>query len=257
MEFTPINDFIQYLKFPHRRIFHDQVSSPLLYVSLLFVCAFVLNIFAITIVNIAIVDLENIGNVFDELDYGFWAMFGLAVIAAPLGEELIFRFPLKYKIPVSLLISSIIAGFVAYFFYKTTWPDMKYAVPLLLFIVVNYFLVESESIIRKRNQVGDSSSLSDLDAQSGDEESRVDRLFPIFFYLVAMTFAFIHIYNYDSTQFSFWMTPFIVIPQFILALFLGFVRMRVGIWASIYMHALNNFIPLLLYYSVKDLLPPG
>lgn len=249
MEFSPLIDFIKYLKFPHRRPFQDQVSNPFLYVSLLFVCAFVFNIFAITIVNVAIVDLENIGNVFDELDYGFLTMFGLAVLAAPIGEELIFRFPLKYKIPLSILISGIIAGFVAYFFYNTTWPDTKYAAPVILFLAINYFLLRD--LKRHSADYVDSNSLS------GDGEYTIDRLFPIFFYLVAMTFAFIHIYNYDSSQFSVWMTPFIVIPQFVLALFLGFVRMRIGIWASIYMHALNNLIPLLLYYSVKDLLPPG
>lgn len=237
MEFTPIRDFIQYLKLPTRRPFLDKVSNPLMYVSLLFVCSFLINIIAIGIVNSVIVDLEKIGNVFDELDYGFWAMFGLAVVAAPLVEEMIFRFPLKYKIPLSILISLIVSVFVGFLLNKTSLPDIKYLAPILLFGVINYFLVGNTNI------------------DSDDEEEKLDRLFPLFFYLVAITFALIHIYNYDSTQFSVWMTPFIVIPQFVLALFLGFVRMRIGIWASIYMHALNNFIPLILFFSVKGLVP--
>ena len=237
MEFTPIKDFLQYLRLPTRRLFLDKVPNPVLYVSLLFVCSLLINIFSIGLVNALIVDLENIGNVFDELDYGFWAMFGLAVVGAPLVEEMIFRFPLRYKIPLSILISIIVSGFAAFLLHKTSLPDIKYAAAILLFGAILYFLVGNSNV------------------DSEDEEEKLDRLFPFFFYLVAVTFSLIHIYNYDSTQFSTWMTPFIVIPQFVLALFLGFVRMRVGIWASIYMHALNNFIPLVLYFSVKDLIP--
>ena len=237
MEFTPIKDFLKYLSLPTRRPFLDKVPNPIMYVSLLFLCSFLINILAIGLVNAAIVDLENIGNVFDELNYGFWTMFGLAVVGAPLVEEMIFRFPLRYKIPLSILISLIVSGFVAFLLHKTSLPDIKYVAALVMFGAINYFLLGNSNV------------------DSEDEEEKLDRLFPIFFYLVAVTFALIHIYNYDSTQFSAWMTPFIVIPQFVLALFLGFVRMRIGIWASIYMHALNNFIPLVLYFSLKDLLP--
>lgn len=237
MEFTPIKDFLRYLKYPTRRPFHDEVQNPILYVSLLFICSFLINIFAIGLVNATIVNLENIGNVFDELDYGFLAMFGLAVVAAPIVEELIFRFPLKFKIPLSILVSLIVSGFAGLFLSKTALPDLKYGIPVLIFAAINYFLIEKSNI------------------ESDDEEIKLDRLFPVFFYLVAMCFAYIHIYNYDSSQFSAWMTPFIVIPQFILALFLGFVRMRIGIWASIYMHALNNFIPLILFFTLKDFIP--
>ena len=248
MEFTPIRDFIRYLSNPTRRPFHSEVSKPLLYVSLLFAVSFLINLFAIGLVNRFVVNLENIGNVFDSLDLDFSKMFLLAVILAPLAEELIFRFPLKYKIPLSILISLILSVGLGYYLSLQEWGDSKYIFPFVIFIVINYWLTRDANDIPK--------VFGEIDNYQ-DKEEQIDKLFPVFFYLVALVFALIHIGNYDSSQFSSWMIPFIVIPQFVLALFLGFVRMRIGIWASIYMHALNNMIPLILFYSLKDLVVPG
>ncbi len=234
MEFRPLKDFLQYIKYPTRRDFINPVSNPLAYVSLLFVAAFFTNILAVGLVNLTIVNLEDIGNVFDQMDYGFLPMFGLAVIVAPVIEELIFRLPLKFKTPLSILIGLIVAGFIGFFIYTKALSDAFFIFPTVIFVAIVYFLNESTP-------------------PSEDSETLIDRYFPFFFYLVAMTFAYIHIYNYDSSQFSTWMIPFIVIPQFVLALFLGFVRIRIGLWASIYMHALNNFIPLILFFSLKDM----
>ena len=231
--FNPIKDFWEFINFPQRIEYKHKVPKPFIYVNVLFVMAFFINMAALIVVNSFIVDLGEIGNVFDDMDYGFWTMFALAVIAAPIGEELVFRLPLRNKIALSVLLALILAIFVGVVFVGQGFTQLAYILGpasfvLSLLLLLNNSTLESWKI-------------------------KIDQYYPYIFFLVAATFGFIHIYNYDPSAFSWWMAPAIVIPQFVLALFLGFARLRVGFWACIYMHALNNTIPMLMFYLVKDM----
>jgi len=69
------------------------------------------------------------------------------------------------------------------------------------------------------------------------------KYFKYFFYTIAALFALIHIFNFND-EIPFYLVPLMVLPQFTLALLLGFVRMRFGMWANIYVHMFNNFLPM-------------
>ena len=234
MEFSPVKDFWKFINFPTRDGHQEKVPRPFLYVNVLFITAFAINIIAMALVNTLIVDLGEIGNVFDDLDYGFWAMFGIAVVAAPLAEELIFRFPLRNKWALSVLLGIIVAGFIGVICTGQGYLDLAYVLAPSVFVIMLLALLFNRSAWERW-------------------KVSIDSYYPYLFFLVAAFFGFIHIYNYDASAFSWWMVPMIVIPQFVLALFLGFARLRVGFWACIYMHALNNFIPTILFFLVKDL----
>ncbi|NNK89380.1 MAG: CPBP family intramembrane metalloprotease, partial [Saprospiraceae bacterium] len=79
-------------------------------------------------------------------------------------------------------------------------------------------------------------------------QSTFQRYFPWVFYYSVVIFAFLHVYNFELSSEQWFLGPLLVIPQFILALLLGYVRIRNNIWSSIYLHALNNFIPLSLVF---------
>lgn len=66
----------------------------------------------------------------------------------------------------------------------------------------------------------------------------------IVFYSATLLFACLHIYNFDFSEFKTWMLPLLVFPQFILGLYLGFVRLKLNTWAGILVHAYNNAISL-------------
>lgn len=129
----------------------------------------------------SLMGIEELPHAMDDLidSMPFYLIFGFAVIFAPILEELIFRFPLKYSIT-----------------------------------------------------------------------SRVS-LNRVFFYGIAILFAGVHIFNFADVPF-FWMIPLLVLPQFGLALVLGFVRLRFGMWANIYVHMLNNLLPMVLLFFFKD-----
>ena len=61
--------------------------------------------------------------------------------------------------------------------------------------------------------------------------------------MMTLIFALAHIFNYELEANQYWMTPILVLPQMLLGLMLGYVRVKYGLWASILAHAMNNLIP--------------
>lgn len=61
-----------------------------------------------------------------------------------------------------------------------------------------------------------------------------------FFYGSAILFGIIHITNYDSQSTIIYLLPILILPQFILALFIGYLRVRYNFMLGYLMHALHN-----------------
>lgn len=63
-------------------------------------------------------------------------------------------------------------------------------------------------------------------------------LFPGMFWLAASAFALIHIANFSEG--SILMLLPLVLPQFVLGTLLGYVRVKIGLWSAILLHAAHN-----------------
>ncbi len=61
--------------------------------------------------------------------------------------------------------------------------------------------------------------------------------FPALFYLAAIAFSLVHVVNYPSLS---WLLLPMVLPQLWAGLVLGFIRMRIGLIASMLAHATSN-----------------
>ncbi|MGB7420097.1 MAG: CPBP family glutamic-type intramembrane protease [Erythrobacter sp.] len=68
------------------------------------------------------------------------------------------------------------------------------------------------------------------------------RNFPAFFWLSTLGFALIHIANFGDAPLLA-VLP-LVVPQFVIGALLGYVRVRIGLWAAILLHAAHNAIAL-------------
>lgn len=66
------------------------------------------------------------------------------------------------------------------------------------------------------------------------------RNFRWFYFASALAFAAIHLFNFGQGA-SAAMLP-LTLPQFVLALILGYLRVKHGLWASIVLHALHNTV---------------
>ena len=70
------------------------------------------------------------------------------------------------------------------------------------------------------------------------------RTFPFWFWLSTLAFALVHIANFDKGSIAI-LLP-LVLPQFILGMMLGYVRVRFALWAAILLHAAHNATALTL-----------
>ena len=148
------------------------------------------------------------------------------VMIAPILEELFFRLPLRNFFKNIFFTLSIL-------FYVLTKSclGMPFSLTIALGIVAIPYIPGFMSWLEVR------------------VNNTIERLFPFFFYLVALSFGFLHITNLEhltTTQLFF--SPVIVFYQILLGLYLGFLRVKFewGIVYSIFVHSMFNAIPILI-----------
>lgn len=76
--------------------------------------------------------------------------------------------------------------------------------------------------------------------------------FGVFFYIVVITFASVHLTNFDYKKTSLWLLPILISPQILSGLFFGFIRIRYGIIYSILFHSLGNSTLTILKLLLRD-----
>jgi len=173
---------------------------------------------------------HKLTDLFDELD--FFRIFVLAVIIAPVFEELLFRYYLT--LPLLVVIGLPIAGLGgALYFIISGGMEILVGIPCVILLVA--------LIIHVLNSEASRSQLQSL----------YIRYFPFVFYMSAVIFAFVHIYNFNDDM-VWYHAPALVFPQFFIGLYLAYVRIRNGILTSMAVHAVNNAIPMVIL-----LLTPG
>ena len=71
-------------------------------------------------------------------------------------------------------------------------------------------------------------------------------------YITALGFGFIHITNFDASSFdyTYWFViPMLVVPQCMAGIVYMYVRRRLGFWAAVRIHGLENLVLTLLAVS--------
>ena len=176
-----------------------------------------------------VIGVEESAHKLDDLldQMSLWKIFILAVIIAPIFEEILFRYYLTKPVLIFIAIPTIIA----------LGSLIMYSTGLLnLFAFILFLIVSSLSLLllfwKSVNLI------EHLKIWYQDK-------FAYVFYLSAVLFAFIHIYNFHDMM-PWYYTPILVFPQFFIGLYLGYLRVRNGLSYSILVHAINNAIPMIL-----------
>ena len=156
-----------------------------------------------------------------------WIFVLGAVIFAPLVEELISRWPLKYS-----NIGVVMMGLIGFWVIWGNFYEVQGITKTLFWVV---FVVGTATIVeiinRGKNQIRNFWST----------------YFRWIYWTLALIFGLIHLSNYDGSQSSFlvyW--PVLCIHQIIMGLLNGYARMRYGFWYGVALHAANNAIPAML-----------
>lgn len=152
----------------------------------------------------------------------------MAVLWAPLAEEMLFRYSLRYPRAI-LWVIPVMAMVV---FSGPSWLSIA------AFLLVLALL----TALKMRGLASNDEALS----------WRLRRLyvqwFPWVFHLSVLTFAFVHLNNFKLNGTPWWMFPVMVLPQWMTGLVLAWMRVRSGIGTSMLMHMMFNGGPLLLIW---------
>lgn len=152
----------------------------------------------------------------------------LAILWAPLIEEMVFRYGLRKPLQAIWLVPILIPSLL---FGMTGGSGWWLAIGLLLCC---WACMNDRPPSRRSWRV-----------------MRAYRFwFPWVFHTVTLAFAGLHIKNFIFTDFSWWMLPVLVLPQWFSGLVLGWIRVSRGIGAAILLHAVFNLGPLLMAWAL-------
>lgn len=73
-------------------------------------------------------------------------------------------------------------------------------------------------------------------------ETKWQNYYKVIFYLSALIFGFVHIANYEYSFMLLLFSPIIIAPQFLLGLFIGYLRVKYGLLWGFFLHGLHNLI---------------
>ncbi|MEO8415026.1 MAG: CPBP family glutamic-type intramembrane protease [Ginsengibacter sp.] len=161
-----------------------------------------------------------------------YALFVGGVIA-PIMEELIGRYYLNsvWGNIIYLFINLLIIGQVLYGF------ELLQIIVYVLLLIVSLFLIgilyEHNILFKKK--------ISFL----------VTKYFPAFFYVSVLTFALVHVSNFDICHQHSVFVIFLVLPQFFAGLVLSYLRLKWGLKTGILVHSLNNLVAITLGYLFR------
>jgi len=166
-----------------------------------------------------------------NLDYSTINILKIAILA-PVYEELLFRLPLKVTF-VNLLLFFTTLLYVL--LHKHVDNIYLLLGSLLLFFIISYYTF--------RNRVKFVSNIKMFSK----------KYFAIIFYAQVFIFGFMHLFNFNLNYSYFYLFPFFVIPQLIMGIFHGYIRVKYkyGIFYGILIHIIINAIFVTLHLLVK------
>ena len=150
-----------------------------------------------------------------EMDITIW-IFLAAVVAAPVLEEILFRGWLSGKPGHVFALLSIALGTGIFAVIGENRPLVSYP-----FLIGGFALALTLLIMLRRKPV----------------MTWFVRGFGLFFWLATAAFALIHLGNFETM--SVWLLP-LVLPQFVLGALAGYVRVQIGLWGAMALHAMHN-----------------
>lgn len=171
-------------------------------------------------------------------DYPLWMVFLLAALAAPLMEELAFRLWLIGN-PLYVIISLwVMATFMNGALIQTRLPVLGYVLLGIAAMLTVLMLTFKEA------------TAAVLDRIYGQHYSWV-------FYGASILFALLHLINFKPDLQILLMAPLLVLPQFLLGLLLGYLRVQLGLVWAIALHGVYNGLILLLAFGGMQMESPA
>lgn len=225
-----VDDLTNYLKRPYLVRIPEKVDKPFnLLLKLAFICIVVgigCGMFTGMLIGLKLIPDPG-PSVMDHKKMSKILLFIMAVVWAPLSEELLFRAQLR-RFTASIAFISLSCGAFLSALIQTDWA---YLVSPFIFIIL-YFVY--------RYNLARSITL---------KFEFWERIFPWHFHLTAICFSLVHLSNYEKGIGLLPLGILYTLPQLAVGLVLGYARMNYGLKYSFALHAMYNFFPVLLFLS--------
>lgn len=226
-------DFFTFLRHPSIRHPHNPQINIFNATLLFFIVLFGGSLIYIPILSsIGIEDLDHSIEGFLESS-SIFSIIMITIIAAPLIEEFLFRYPLKYPFLLLAFVVLSVGGIFLFFMGQA----QNYLWIAILFVVLGVTL------------------LLYLHTSLGRMwQNFVYKRYGYLFYWSVAVFAFMHAFNFDTGLVNWYLLPFIVLPQFFLAILLGYLRVAGHFAYAVYIHGLNNLIPITVWLGLDGII---
>ncbi len=155
----------------------------------------------------------------------------MIVILAPLIEESIFRFPLRYSPLTVALLLALLSLFIPVEIFLATprAVGLRFALAAVVGLGTRYWL--HHHVKAPRGHAFYAKHIGWI------------------FYVSVISFGALHIFNFDAKTFI--IAPLVVMPQLTLGALFGFIRLRYGFWWSVFIHGFHNFCALFPYALMR------
>ncbi len=202
------------------------VQSGISDVAWLFVlnCLIVVAIAAILFPTMILFNIEMSNSMSAMFDRPIWQILGIVVIVGPIMEELLFRSWLSGNPRLLMLFGGILAGIGGSYGLNAMGYSGTGPFPLAI-LIGSIAIAIVAGVIRYWNSAAPGWFV---------------QIFPIIFWVQALLFGFIHVFNYEGGHPAA-LLPF-VLPQTVGGLIWGYARIRYGWWSNIVMHMGYNLI---------------
>jgi membrane protease YdiL (CAAX protease family) len=204
-------DLFRYLKNP---VYREEYKKLTILEFLSYIIFYVLAIIPIGIVLFLISNGIGLENRQSSLTLQEKIFYG--IIFAPVVEEILFRLILRFnKKNLVILIVSTFTLLILFIFKKDLIKILVYS---FLTIGISFCMIYFKPC-----------------------KNFLTKYFNICFYVIAGLFGILHIYNYLGINISnLFLSPLFAIPQFILGLILGYIRINNGFFYAVLFHLLMN-----------------
>ena len=162
-------------------------------------------------------------------------LFLLATFWAPIVEELLFRYGLRRPKLILLVVPVMI-------YVLHNGPN---TLSVALVVLLSFLLF-----------------LFDLWRQTGEEYALpykwrryYRQWFPLIFHVSVLSFAAMHLMNYQFGDNLTWLVPLLILPQWVTGLVVAWMRIRDSMDCAVLMHAIFNGGPILLMLLLSQWLP--
>ncbi len=185
---------------------------------------------------LVILGIEEMDHKIADLYDRPWLLAIRAIILAPIIEEAVFRLPMKYSYVRIFAACCIVLVMLSAFI------DSEMIIGIIA--IVFFLAIALFHFIDQRNE-------NQFNIQIA---SWWETHFYIPFWLLTICFALLHLTNFKN-DFPLYVAPFLVLPQFVLGVMLGYIRVGFGFVFAVLFHALYNGVTIGLALMAQATLP--